>query len=175
ISTDSLGYRGATYGSMGDQVLGVTAVLPDGRVFARTAPAKTSVGPDLRRIFIGSEGCFGIVTDATLRVFPQPELRSMRACRFPRFEDGFAAIVEMHRIGLASALLDYGEGPGDGARPAPATLYLGFEGFREEVGAQKRRARQICTKAGGRSIGRAEARAFWKRRHDIARGFAERR
>jgi alkyldihydroxyacetonephosphate synthase len=175
ISTDSLGYRGAKYGSMGDQVLGLTAVLPDSRVFERAAPAKSSVGPDLRRLFIGSEGCFGIVTEATLRVFRQPELRSMRAYRFGRFDDGFAAIAEMHGIGLTPALLDYGEHPGEDPRPAPATLYLGFEGFREEVGAQKRRARQICTTAGGRSIGRGEARAFWDRRHDIARGFAERR
>jgi len=175
ISTDSLGYRGAKYGSIGDQVLGLTAVLPDGSIFDRTTPAKTSVGPDLRRLFIGTEGCFGIVTEATLRVFREPELRSMRAYRFRRFEDGFAAIVEMHGIGLAPALLDYGEHPGDGAEPAPATLYLGFEGFREEVGAQKRRVRLICTKAGGRSVGRGEAKAFWKRRHDIAIGFAERR
>jgi alkyldihydroxyacetonephosphate synthase len=175
ISTDSLGYRGAKYGSIGNQVLGLTAVLPDGRVFSRAAPAKASVGPDLRRLFVGSEGCFGIVTDATLRAFPQPELRSMRAYRFQRFQDGFAAIVEMHGIGLAPALLDYGEHPGESWGAAPATLYLGFEGFREEVGAQKRRARQICTKAGARSIGRGEARAFWKGRHDVALSFAERR
>ena len=175
ISTDSLGYRGAKYGSIGDQVLGLTAVLPDGRVFERSAPAKTSVGPDLRRLFIGSEGCFGIVTEATLRVFPQPERRSLRAYRFRRFEDGFAAIVEMHGIGLAPALLDYGESPSGGASAAPATLHLGFEGFIEDVAAQKRRARRICEKAGGRSVGRGEAREFWKRRHDIARGFAERR
>jgi FAD/FMN-containing dehydrogenase len=175
ISTDSLGYRGAKYGSIGDQVLGLTAVLPDGRVFERAAPAKTSVGPDLRRLFIGSEGCFGIVTEATLRAFPQPELRNMRAYRFSRFADGFAAIVEMHRIGLAPALLDYGERPSEGARAAPATLYLGLEGFREEVGAQKRRARIICVKAGGRSVGHGEARAFWKGRHDVALSFAERR
>ncbi len=143
ISTDSLGYRGAKYGSMGDQVLGLTAVLPDGRVFERSAPAKTSVGPDLRRLFIGSEGCFGIVTEATLRVFPQPERRILRAYRFKRFKDGFAAIVEMHGIGLAPAL--------------------------------ERRARRICDASGGQSIGQHEARGFWERRHDIARGFAQRR
>src|SRR5207247_6982445 len=100
ISTDSLGYRGAKYGSMGDQVLGLTAVLPDGRVFERSAPAKTSVGPDLRRLFIGSEGCFGIVTEATLRVFPQPERRILRAYGFKRFKDGVAAMVATTGIGM---------------------------------------------------------------------------
>jgi len=174
ISTDSLGYRGAKYGSMGDQVLGLTAVLPDGRVFERSAPAKTSVGPDLRRLFIGSEGCFGIVTEATLRVFPQPERRILRAYRFKRFKDGFAAIVEMHGIGLAPALLDYGESP-TAVGAGTATLYLAFEGFREQGAAEERRARRICDASGGQSIGQHEARGFWERRHDIARGFAQRR
>ena len=137
ISTDSLGYRGAKYGSMGDQVLGLTAVLPDGRIFERTVPAKSSVGPDLRRLFIGSEGCFGIVTEATLRTFPEPERRILRGFRFPRFEDGFAAIVEMHGIGLTPALLDYGESPTGNGRAGAATLYLGFEGFREQAAAEE--------------------------------------
>ena len=175
ISTDSLGYRGAKYGSMGDQVLGLTAVLPDGRVFDRSAPAKTSVGPDLRRLFIGSEGCLGIVTEATLRVFPEPERRILRAYRFKRFKDGFAAIVEMHSIGLVPALLDYGESPAASDGAGPATLYLGFEGFREHAAAEERRARRICEASGGWRIGQSEARGFWERRHDIARGFAERR
>ena len=175
ISTDSLGYRGAKYGSMGDQVLGLTAVLPDGRIFERTVPAKSSVGPDLRRLFIGSEGCFGIVTEATLRTFPEPERRILRGFRFPRFEDGFAAIVEMHGIGLTPALLDYGESPTANGRAGAATLYLGFEGFREQAAAEERRARRICEASGGKPIAQSEARGFWERRHDIARGFAERR
>ena len=175
ISTDSLGYRGAKYGSLGDQVLGLTAVLPDGRVFERSAHAKTSVGPDLRRLFIASEGCLGIVTEATLRVFPEPERRILRAYRFKRFEDGFAAIVEMHSVGLVPALLDYGESPAANGGAKPATLYLAFEGFREQAAAEERRARRICESAGGQPIGQSEARGFWERRHDIARGFAERR
>ncbi|TMF12269.1 MAG: FAD-binding oxidoreductase, partial [Chloroflexi bacterium] len=153
ISTDSLGYRGAKYGSMGDQVLGLTAVLPDGRIFERTVPAKSSVGPDLRRLFIGSEGCFGIVTEATLRTFPEPERRILRGFRFPRFEDGFAAIVEMHGIGLTPALLDYGESPTGNGRAGAATLYLGFEGFREQAAAEERRARRICEASGGKGSG----------------------
>ena len=175
ISTDSLGYRGAKYGSIGDQVLGLTAVLPDGRVFERAVPSKASVGPDLRRLFIGSEGCFGIVTEATLRVFSEPERRILRGFRFPRFEDGFAAIVEMHGIGLTPALLDYGESPTANGRAGPANLYLGCEGFREQAAAEERRARLICEASGGKPIAQSEARGFWGRRHDIARGFAERR
>jgi FAD/FMN-containing dehydrogenase len=170
ISTDSLGY-----GSIGDQVLGLTAVLPDGRVFDRTAPAKTSVGPDLRSLFIGSEGCLGIVTEAMLQVFPEPERRILRGYRFPRFEDGFAAIIDMHGIGLVPALLDYGESPAANGGARPPTLYLGFEGFREQAAAEDRGARHICEASDGEPIGRSEAQGFWERRHVIARGFAERR
>src|SRR5438128_8395933 len=132
---------------MGDQLLGLTAVLPDGRIFERTAPAKTSVGPDLRRLFIGSEGCLGIVTEATLRVFPQPERRILRAYRFKRFKDGFAAIVEMHGVGLAPALLDYGESP-TAVGAGTATLYPPLEAFRAQGAAAQRRARGLRARSG---------------------------
>lgn len=70
ISTNSLGYRGSKYGAMGDQVLGLTAVLPDGRILRTRAVPKASAGFDLKQLLIGTEGCFGIVTEAVLRAFP---------------------------------------------------------------------------------------------------------
>lgn len=176
ISTDSLGYRGAKYGSMGDQVLALTAVLPDGKVVETRAGAKTSVGPDLRRLFIGAEGCFGIITEATLRAFPRPESRALRAFVFRTFEAGFEAVLNMQALGLTPAVLDYGENfSGEMYEPAPSRLYLGFEGFREEVTAAEARAVMVCQEAGGQDLGEAQAQEFWEHRHDIGDRFAERR
>lgn len=176
ISTDSLGYRGARYGSMGDQVLGLTAVLPDGTVLDIRPVRKSSVGPGLRRLFIGGEGCFGIVTEATLRVFARPEKRALMAFEFASFEAGFEAVLGIQATGLAPSLLDFGEDFRPGSdEPGPARLYLGFEGFAEGVAADEGRARSICESMRGRDIGESEAREFWEHRHDIGERFAERR
>jgi len=176
ISTDSLGYRGAKYGAMGDQTLALVAVLPDGAVVETHAGGKASVGPDLRRLFIGGEGCFGVVTEATLRAFPRPESQRLRAFQFPSFEMGFRAVLSMQAIGLTPAVLDCGEDFSPGAyRPGTSRLYMGFEGFREEVAAAEARAVRVCEETQGQDLGEAEAQQFWEHRHDIGDRFAERR
>ena len=75
IATNSLGYLGGKYGAMGDQVLGLEAVLPTGEIVTTRAVEKASTGPGLHRLLIGAEGCFGVVTRATLRLFPIPQAR----------------------------------------------------------------------------------------------------
>jgi alkyldihydroxyacetonephosphate synthase len=109
ISTDSLGYRGGQYGSMGEQVLGLEVVLPDAQVLRTRAVPKSSTGPDLTQLFIGAEGVFGLITEATLQVFPAPEAHALLAFTFPTFAQGFAAVVEMASVGLRPALLKTSE------------------------------------------------------------------
>src|SRR5439155_18426448 len=70
IGTNGIGYAGYLRGTMGDQVLGLEAVLADGSVIRTRPAARSTTGLDLKRLFIGSEGTLGIVTGATLRVFP---------------------------------------------------------------------------------------------------------
>lgn len=178
ISTDGLGYRGAKYGSMGDQVLGLEVVLPNGRVLQTRGIPKSSTGISQNHLFIGAEGIFGIITKAMIRAFPMPEKRAIHAFGFSSFEDGFGAIVKMFAIGLTPALIDFSEMnpslPGRMLRRVlspdspPATLYLGFEGFREEVAAQKGRAIRICQEYGAHSLKAKEAQHFWDTRHRIA-------
>lgn len=182
ISTDGLGYRALKYGSMGDQVLGLVVVLPDGQVLKTRAVPRHSTGIDLNRLFIGGEGCFGLVTEVTLQVFPQPERREAQAYAFEDFEAGFAAILDMFAVDLRPAVVDFGEGysaPGlwRGRRSLKplsreCALYLVFEGFSEEVEAQAQRAAAICARRGGRDLGRKEALKFWNTRHRIAERYA---
>ena len=156
ISTDSLGYLGAKYGSMGDQVLGLTVVLPDGSLLETGAVAKASVGPDLRRLFIAAEGCFGVITEARLRVFPIPEERLLLAFQFASFGDGLAAILAMRTCGLAPDILEFDEEFGDDGESELGPLYLGFEGYRESVRAAAERARSVCVASGGRELPESE-------------------
>ena len=62
ISTNGVGYRAAAFGPMGDQVVALEVVLPDGRVINTRPVPKQSAGPNLNHLFIGSEGVFGVIT-----------------------------------------------------------------------------------------------------------------
>jgi alkyldihydroxyacetonephosphate synthase len=162
ISTHGLGYLGGRYGSIGDQVLALEVVLADGTV-VRTRPAeRTATGPQLRRLWVGAEGTLGVITEATLRVFPLPEARRLRALAFPSFADGYGAVCDMAAIGLRPAMIDFG-GPPDGDEPA--RLQLAFEGFAEEVEAAERRAQMLCSARGGIDLGEEAARDFFEERH----------
>jgi alkyldihydroxyacetonephosphate synthase len=172
ISTNSVGYRGAKYGSMGDQVLGLEAVLPNGEVVSTRRVEKSSTGIDLKRLFIGGEGCFGIVTEATLRVFPVPEERSVFGFHFASFELGYGAIQLIFARGLEPAVIDFGD---QGEANPRAVLYMAFEGVREIVQAEQRLAVSICENEGGRALPQEQAKRFWEDRHVIAHNFARNR
>jgi FAD/FMN-containing dehydrogenase len=173
IATNSVGYRAGVYGSMGEQVLGLEAVLPSGEVLHTRAVQKRSVGIDLNALFIGAEGCFGIVTEAIIRIFPAPAARRLLAFRFDSFEAGYTAIQAIFDQRLIPAVLDFGDDAETFA--GSAILYLGFEGNPAVVGVDEKRALEICERYGARRLADREAEAFWRDRHAIARRFAANR
>jgi FAD/FMN-containing dehydrogenase len=78
ISTNAGGVAVLRYGMMRDLVLGIEAVLPDGRVFeGLRSLRKDNTGYDLKQLFIGAEGTLGVVTAATLKLFPRPAARAV--------------------------------------------------------------------------------------------------
>ena len=176
ISTNGVGYRAAKYGSMGDQVLGLEIVLPNGEILQTRAIPKTSVGPSLNPLFIGAEGVFGIITRATVRVFYLPESRVLKTITFPKFEDGFRALVEMFSIGLKPALVDLTE-DFEAQEHIQGTrvvrMYLVFEGYSEEVDAQVARTLKLCLLSNGEDIGPDLSQEYWDTRHDSAYQYKE--
>jgi FAD/FMN-containing dehydrogenase len=173
ISTNSVGYRAGIYGSMGEQVLGLEAVLPNGEILRTRPVAKSSTGIDLNALLIGSEGCFGIITEATIRIFPAPETAALHAIRFESFDAGYVAIQVLFRHRLQPAVLDFGD---NGAKfEGGAVLYLGFEGNRKVVDAEEKIALSLLRQYGAQELPSYEAENFWRDRHVIARRFAENR
>jgi len=173
ISTNSVGYRAGIYGSMGEQVLGLQAVLPDGEILQTRAVAKHSAGIHLNALLIGGEGCFGIVTEATLRIFPKPGARLIRGYLFADFAEGYRAIQQMFEQRLRPAMLDFGA---DEEKPeAGAVLYLVFEGNPAMVSVEEKLAMTICANNGSRDLPNDDAKVFWRDRHEIARRFARNR
>lgn len=178
ISTNGLGFLGGAYGSMGDQTLAVEAALADGTLVRTRPVTPRSSGFDLTRLFVGTEGVFGVVTAAAVRVVPIPDERRLVGFRFERFEDGFEAILALRRAGAKPAVLDYGDRFGyRDASPAPetvepSTLYLGFDGARPVVEAETAIAEAACRDHGGIPFSREAVQQFWEHRHDVAERFA---
>ena len=168
ISTNGVGYRAASYGPMGDQVLGLEVVLPSGEVLTTRSVPKYSTGPNLNHLFIGSEGAFGIITKATLRVFRTPEKRSFATVRFDSFDQGFNAVAEMFALGLHPTLVDLTEEQPEtrnGSDAMEVCLYLMYEGFKEGVSAFRRRSLEVCAGFGGKNLGAEQVRRYWNTRH----------
>jgi FAD/FMN-containing dehydrogenase len=175
ISTNSLGYLGGKYGAMGDQVLGVEVVLPTGEVVRTRAVEKSSTGPALHRLFIGAEGCFGIVTRATLRLFPLPEERLLQGWEFPDFATGFAAINALLGAGLRPGLLEYGDQEPTLAYDPPAELMVSYEGPRRVAHAEAQEATSICERHQGQRLPEHDVQHFWEQRHAVGNAYAEAR
>lgn len=95
------GTNAVRYGTMKDQVLNLTVVLSDGSVIKTGQRArKSSAGYDLARIFVGSEGTLGVVTEATLRLRNVPELTSMARVAFPSVHAACSAVIEILQNGV---------------------------------------------------------------------------
>ena len=165
ISTNGVGYRAAAFGPMGDQVMALEVVLPDGRVIATKAVPKYSSGPNLNQLFIGSEGAFGIITKATIKVFRLPEAYAYATMSFDGFGQGFEAAAEITALGIRPTLLDLTEDD-DGI-----LLHLLFEGFTEGVPAQQERAKRVCSQFGGRDVGPEPTMEYWRYRHQSAENY----
>ena len=170
-STNSLGYLGAKYGSFGAQVLGLEVVLPNGKLL-KTRPAQfSSTGFDLKRLFVGTEGLFGVVTAAVVRAFPKPESLKLTGYGFRSFEHAHRAISRMRLDGVTAAMIDYGEEPNSNE---DSQLNLAFVGLDAETSTQTEKAELVIAEVGGHRLDDRDARKFWEHRHDIALMFKRR-
>jgi alkyldihydroxyacetonephosphate synthase len=115
IATRSAGQFSTRYGNIEDVVLDLEAVLPDGSMVRVSNEPRRSSGPDLRHLFIGCEGALGVVTAATLRVFPRPASRRLAAYAIPSMSHGLLLLRDFLR---------------DGWRPAVARLHDPVEAAR---------------------------------------------
>jgi FAD/FMN-containing dehydrogenase len=171
IATNGVGYLAGRYGPMGAQVRGMKVILGTGEVLT-TRPTPKPSAFDFNALFIGTEGTLGIIVEATVEAFPIPEERLLMAYRFPSFEAGYAAVMEMFHLGLRPALLDFSQEFWGGGKDE-VVLHLGFEGYREEVRGAGQRARQTCSAHGGEDLGTGRALAFWKERHRVAERYRQ--
>ena len=179
-STRASGTTAVRYGTMREVVLGLTAVIADGRIVRTGSRArKSSAGYDLTRLFVGSEGTLGIITEVTLRLHGRPEAVAAATCWFESIEAAIAAVITIVQLGIPVArieLLD--EVQMEAVRrhsrldnPAAPTLFFEFHGLSDaNVEEQALAVGAIAGEHGGHDFARAtspEARAaLWQARHD---------
>ena len=107
VATNAGGLKGAKYGTTRDYVLGLQVVLPDGRIMKTGSRAMKSVsGYDLTRLFVGSEGTLGVVTEIILKINPKPIAASTALATFDDLEDAGRAINEIMHSGIIPSALE---------------------------------------------------------------------
>jgi D-lactate dehydrogenase (cytochrome) len=178
-STRASGTNAVRYGTMKDAVLRLRVVTADGReiVTARRA-RKSAAGYDLTRLFVGSEGTLGIITEITLRLHPIPEVMGAAVCSFDTLDGAVATTVQTIQMGVPVARveildevqmrginrwakLDYPESP---------TLFFEFHGSERYVQEQSEIVAELAMANGGGQFvwttSPEERTRLWKARHE---------
>ncbi|MFW9782099.1 MAG: FAD-binding oxidoreductase, partial [Candidatus Heimdallarchaeota archaeon] len=105
IAHKAAGQFSTKYGKIEDIVLGMEMILPQGEIINFKPIVRASTGPQLDKFFIGNEGTLGIVTEATLKIWPYPEARALISYVFPSIEDSFNATREILREHIFPAVI----------------------------------------------------------------------
>lgn len=173
MATRATGQFSSKFGGIEHLVAGFTAVLADGSVVRFGPWPRMAVGPDLRHLVLGSEGCLAVVTEVTLKCFLAPESRAFDTQTFPDLPSGLAAMRELMQARLTPYLLrfyDVAEARHaleDPAFASPA-MFIGSEGRTRMVAAEMQCLAEICAHHGGRSIGPDAVVKWMSRRFDFS-------
>ena len=172
IATRSGGHFATLYTHIDDFVESLRVITPSGSVESRRLPG-SGAGPSPDRMFIGSEGILGVITEAWMRLQDRPRFRAATAVKFGDFLAGAKAVRAISQAGLYPAncrLLDPGEAETAGAGPGDeAVLLIAFESADHSLDAWMSRALECAADHGGRfepDAGRTKTEA------DAARGGA---
>ncbi len=164
LATRAGGHFATGYTHIDDLLECLRVVTPAGTVDTQRVPA-SGAGPDPQRLWLGSEGALGVITEAWVRVQRRPEFRSGASVTFPTLAGALLATREVAQSGLQPAncrLLDPLESYlGAGAEDGAARLLLGFESADHPVVRQLDRALEICRGHGGR-LSEKDAVGRWR-------------
>ncbi|MGZ5118665.1 MAG: FAD-binding oxidoreductase, partial [Burkholderiales bacterium] len=178
-ATRASGTNAVRYGTMRENVLGLTAVFADGSVVTTGGRArKSSAGYDLTRLLVGSEGTLGIITELTVKLYPQPEAIAAAVCAFQSVDAAVRTVIQTIQIGVPIARCELLDALTIAAvnrhsklslREAPM-LFCEFHGTKSGVAEQSQTVQEIAREHGGMDFEWAtlqeERNRLWQARHD---------
>ena len=178
-ATRASGTNAVRYGTMRENVMAMTVVLADGRIIRTGGRAKkSSAGYDLTRLFVGSEGTLGVITELTVKLYPVPEAMSAAVCAFPDVDAAVNTVIQTIQMGVPVARIELLDALtltainrfSKTTLPERPTLFFEFHGSESSVAEQAEFVQQIAGELGGENFEwatRPEDRTrLWQARHD---------
>ncbi len=177
-ATRASGTTTVRYGTMAQNVMALEVVLADGRVIRTGARARKSAsGYDLTRLFVGSEGTLGLISELTLRLHGRPEAVSAAVCAFGEIGAAVDCVIATIQAGIDVARIEFVDGATAAAVnaysaadfPEKPHLLVEFHGSEQGVSEQAQRFGELVREMGGEGFrwsAKAEDRAaLWQMRH----------
>ncbi|MBL4807162.1 MAG: FAD-binding protein [Rhodobacteraceae bacterium] len=178
-ATRASGTTAVRYGTMRENVLALEVVLADGRIIRTgTRARKSSTGYDLTKLFVGSEGTLGIITEVTVKLQGQPEAISAATCVFPDVETAVNTVISTIQMGIPMARIELVDevmvrgfnAYNGGDLPEKPHLFVEFHGSVNGVAEQAELFGEIVADNSGTdfkwSASAAERTALWDLRHN---------
>ncbi|MDR1077143.1 MAG: FAD-binding oxidoreductase [Propionibacteriaceae bacterium] len=173
LSTLATGQFSSLYGGIEDLVVGYTVILATGETIQLQAKPRAAMGPDLRQLFIGSEGTLGVITEVTLKIFPIAPVELLQTYAIPSVHDGLAFMRAQAAAGLRPFLLRLYDA--DEAKHAmldptfdAGCLFVGSRGLEAVAEAEFAALDGLARQIGGRPLGPEAAAAWMDRRYDFS-------
>jgi D-lactate dehydrogenase (cytochrome) len=178
-ATRASGTNAVRYGTMRENVLGLTVVLADGKVIRTGGRArKSAAGYDLTRLFVGSEGTLGVITEVALKLYGIPEAISAAVAGFPTLGDAVNAVIETIQSGIPIARIELVDEVQLDAfnryakldYPVQPTLFFEFHGSERGVVEQAETVQAIAAAHGAGeflwALHQEERNKLWQARHN---------
>ncbi len=178
-ATRASGTNAVRYGTMRENVVSLTVVTAEGKIVRTSRRArKSSAGYDLTRIFVGSEGTLGVITEVTVKLYPQPEAVSAAVCNFSTVHDAVQCVIQTIQLGVPVARVELMNADAVRAgnlyskltlRETPLLLFE-FHGSEASVKEQAQTVQELAKDCGGMDFDwaeRSEDRSrLWTARHN---------
>ena len=175
VATRSSGTFSSKYGNIEDLLVALEVVLADGSIISTKASPRSSTGPSIAQLFVGSEGTLGVITKVTLRTFPLPQRRELRGIAYPSVAEGLTAVRRLLDSGVLPAVIrlyDPAEAEHlfvkSGLSAGRSLLILGFDGHAAVVQAELDVALTCARELGGEDLGSGPGEAWDQTRFDAS-------
>ena len=170
LACRAAGQFSTKYGKIEDMLVALEAVLPDGTIIRSRAVPRSSTGPQVERLMLGSEGTLGVVTEATLKIWPYPERRALHAFTFTNIADALEATRLIMRKNVYPAVMriyDEHETLRHFDVKHRCMLILIMEGDPDLVALEEKLSIHICTEHDGHDEGAAPAERWLETRFNV--------